>query len=694
MPIRITGMNSGLDTESIITELVKAKSEKKNTLVKAQTKLSYKQEAWKSLNTKVYSLYSKTISNLTFTTAYKKKTTKVSDDAKASVITGADATNGVQKLTVSSLAASGYLTGEELSKNKAYTSSTKLCEITGTYSVGETESMSFSVTTGGTTTAISLTGASTIGDVVSQLKEAGVNANFDEKNQRLFVSAKETGKDADFAITADNQGGSKALSVLGINVLDSTTLAQYTKYANLTDTEKQALIDEEVQKRVDSANAKLTAAEESITAANTAISEQQNAINDFLSTTQELAAYVDAQGAMDTTALETAYTEWTTRKETLQTVPENETEAEKALREEELGKIESNIAAYNSYKAMETNLQKAQTDLSDAQTSKTEAEDLLMSDAQAIKNAVTAETDSRIAYAKSVANGTAGGYSAGATRVIGQDAEITLNDATFTSKTNNFEINGLTITVKNTTAAGESITLTTSDDYDAIYDTIKNFLSEYNKLINEMDSLYNAESASDYEPLTDDEKDSMSDSEVEKWEQKIKDSILRKDSTLYEISSLLTSAMSAGYEVNGKTMYLSHFGIGTLGYFTAADNEKHAYHIDGDPDDENTAGNSDVLKTMIANEPETVISFFTQLCKSMYSSLGEKMKSNDYSGYNKVYNDKQMESEYKSYTEKIEAQEKIITAAEDKYYEKFSAMETALAKLESKSNAVSSILGY
>ena len=41
MPIRITGMNSGLDTESIITELVKAKSVKKDSLVKAKTKLEW-----------------------------------------------------------------------------------------------------------------------------------------------------------------------------------------------------------------------------------------------------------------------------------------------------------------------------------------------------------------------------------------------------------------------------------------------------------------------------------------------------------------------------------------------------------------------------------------------------------------------------------------------------------------------------
>ena len=73
MPIRITGMNSGLDTESIITELIKAKSTKKDNLVKAQKKLEYKQEAWSTLNSKVYSLYSKTVSNLTYTATYKKQ---------------------------------------------------------------------------------------------------------------------------------------------------------------------------------------------------------------------------------------------------------------------------------------------------------------------------------------------------------------------------------------------------------------------------------------------------------------------------------------------------------------------------------------------------------------------------------------------------------------------------------------------
>ena len=54
MPIRITGLTSGLDTEAIISALVSSYNYKTNKYKKAQTKLSWKQDAWKSLNTKIY----------------------------------------------------------------------------------------------------------------------------------------------------------------------------------------------------------------------------------------------------------------------------------------------------------------------------------------------------------------------------------------------------------------------------------------------------------------------------------------------------------------------------------------------------------------------------------------------------------------------------------------------------------------
>ncbi len=64
-----------------------------------------------------------------------------------------------------------------------------------------------------------------------------------------------------------------------------------------------------------------------------------------------------------------------------------------------------------------------------------------------------------------------------------------------------------------------------------------------------------------------------------------------------------------------------------------------------------------------------------------------------YSSVYKVYNDKQMKTEYDSYSKKIKKAEKELSDYEDKWYKKFSAMEVALSKLQSNTNAVTSMLG-
>ena len=190
MPIRLSGMNSGLDTDSIVTELVKAKSEKKNKLIKAQTKLEWKQDAWKELNSKVYALYSKTLSNMRLSSDYAKRTTKLSDPTAASIITGSNAVKGTQTLKVEELAATAYLTGDEIKMNNGsdkVTSTTKLSELKGVSISGNDE---LKVTVGGTESKLKVSADTTIADVTKWLNEAGLNASFDEKNQRFFVSAK------------------------------------------------------------------------------------------------------------------------------------------------------------------------------------------------------------------------------------------------------------------------------------------------------------------------------------------------------------------------------------------------------------------------------------------------------------------------------------------------------------------------
>jgi len=525
MAIRITGMNSGLDTESIISELVSAKSAKKTSLVKAQTKLSWKQEAWKTLNSKIYSFYTSKLSDMRFSDVYKQKKTTVSDASVASVVTGAGTSDGVQTLKVDDLARSGYLTGGVISKTDGtdVSSDTTMSELMG---LGADESATISIKVGNKETRdISLNGSSKVSDVIAQLKSAGVNASFDSTNQRIFVSATSTGSAAEFSLKGSDTNGIKALASMGI----------------LTDNKGDAAY----------------------------------------------AAEVAAAGVKF-------------------------------------------------------------------------SDDASLGTKAAARNAA-------------------------------QDAKIVLNGATFTSSSNTFEVNGLTITAL--AESDKEVTLTTATDYDGVYDSIKNFLSSYNTLINEISKLYGAESADDYEPLTSEEKEAMSESEIEDWEEKIKSALLRKDSTLGTLKDTMVNAMQKGFKVSGETYYLSSFGINTASYFDADKNERNALHIDGDEDDSYCSDKENKLKAMIASNPEAVMGFFQELTNNLYSELQNKMSKTSLSSAMTFYNDIEMKEEYDEYTEDIKDQEERIADFEDRWYSKFSAMEVALAQMQSKTNAVSSMLG-
>ena len=291
-----------------------------------------------------------------------------------------------------------------------------------------------------------------------------------------------------------------------------------------------------------------------------------------------------------------------------------------------------------------------------------------------------------------------GKYVDGATRVEGSDAVIYVNGAQYTGDSNTFTVNGLTINATGVTGEyspydTNAITVGVSTDTQGIYDKVKDFLSEYNALINEMTKLYNADSSKGYEPLTDEEKDAMSDTEVEKWETKIKNSLLRRDDTLSGLISTMTNAMAKTYEVDGKTYSLSSFGIQTLGFLNAPKNEQNAFHIDGDEDDANTSGKTDKLMAALNEDPDSVINFMTQLSTGLYNAIDTKMKSTTLSSVYTVYNDKEMASEYSDYTSMITKWQERLEQQEEYYYNKFAQMESAMAKLNSQSSSMSGFFG-
>lgn len=701
MALRMTGMMSGLDTESIIQELVAVRQTKVDKQKKAQTSLNWKQEAWKDLNSKLRGLQKKYLANMKFSDAYTKKTTKVSNSSAVSVITGANAVNGVQSLRIESLAKNGYLTGATVKSNSGgkLTALSKLSDMEG-FTGGDGV---INIKTGDKDIDVAVNGDTTISDVLTQLKNAGLNASFDEKWQRFSISSKESGTKNDFSITASDGVGASALAALGIQTditKDQATMAEYEKFAKYfvagdraaTLANMQGMIDKDVESRKNSYLNQYKSLKDSMKAAQDKIDEINGKYDDPLKSVEEYANERDEKNK--------AIKEKQEEIEKI-TDPDQKKAAQEDLEKlmKEADTLTEKLSAAQAVKTQQDNLTKYGEELAKVESYIENVTDngdgTYSADATAkLQGEVEKRYYDKASYAADVIkNGITVDPDRVATKIDGQDAVIWLNGAKYENDTNSFEINGLTFTAL-VANKDEEITVTTEQDTDGIYDMIKNFLKEYNAVLNEMDKLYNADSAKGYEPLTDDEKASMSEKDIEKWEQKVKDSLLRRDENISSVTTAMSSIMSEGIMINGKEMHLFDFGIEPLGYFEAADNERHAYHIAGDPDDAATMNKDDKLKTMISNDPDTVISFFTKLSRNLDAKMTELSKSvNGYRSYGSFYDDKKMKSDYDEYTTKIKEMEAKLTEYEDKWYRKFSKMETALAKMQSNASAVTGLLG-
>ncbi|MBP5197836.1 MAG: hypothetical protein J6033_02170, partial [Lachnospiraceae bacterium] len=175
MATRVTGMISGMDTQSMIEELVAATHIKSDNVEKSKPKVSWIQDIWYELNTSLKSLQTKYVSNMRFTSAYLKKTTTVSNSNCVSVLTGDKAVNSVQSMTVNKLAKTGYLTGAEIADKNGG----KLTALSTMADLGA-EGGSFTITgNDGKVTNVSVSSTDTIADVLEKVKGAGVNASFD-----------------------------------------------------------------------------------------------------------------------------------------------------------------------------------------------------------------------------------------------------------------------------------------------------------------------------------------------------------------------------------------------------------------------------------------------------------------------------------------------------------------------------------
>ncbi len=233
MPIRMTGMNSGLDTESIITALTQRYTDRVNDYTGDQKKLTWKQDKWKELNKKVVSFYNGTLANMRFSSAYTKKTTSASNSNAVSVVTGDSAMNTTQTLDITSLAKAAYLTGNEVEVDGSAAKKSATIDELG---ITAGEKIKFQIGDNSEDIlSVKIEEGDTIDSILGKLKNAkssetqtSLNFNYDEGNGRFYVGSQKDGAKSAFHLVSDSES-SNAMSKLGIS-LNGDSEANSTNY--------------------------------------------------------------------------------------------------------------------------------------------------------------------------------------------------------------------------------------------------------------------------------------------------------------------------------------------------------------------------------------------------------------------------------------------------------------------------------
>lgn len=726
MPIRMTGLNSGLNTESIVAALMSAQRTKMTKVENKKTKLEWKKDIWSSLNTKIYDFYTKSLSKMRLKSNYMTKAASSSNTTKVVAKASTKAATGTYTVKVNKLASTQYVSSGKLNKVKVddgngnqvdadATSKTKLKDLKDTSGNPTfTNGTQIKIENGanGQTVYLDVNEETTIQDFLDKCTSVGLTATFDEKQQRLFLSSEKSGEGNAFKITSSelssNQQqasndlktlvGYKGLSSADKSTVDSLLAGLQNGTVTVADATQKL---QEIGKAGVESDAEKKANRFYYDVANKAAGDVLSAA--VAASGQSEADYLKANGysnldVTDSAAVAGAKASYIDNKTT-------ELLGTQQYKDDIAAAIQNGISSADvhsklpgtpstdeflyTFDDITTRTNNITNGIATAtQNYYTEMHDKA-SDANASGSALASLGLTNFDGTTEIKENDAANNGTGMVVIAAKDTEVEYNGATLTSNTTNISVSGLELEILGTTE-GETVNITVTNDVSGIYDTIKDFLSEYNALLKEMNSYYNADSAKGYDVLSDDEKEAMKDSEVEKWEDKIKDSLLRRDSTLNSIISSFRNKMMGTFTAsNGKTYSLSSIGISTSGDYA----EGGLLHIRGDEDDAEYADEKNVLKQLLEEDPDAVTDVFTHLTESLYTDLQNKMSRTPLSSALTFYNDKEMNSQLSDYKTRISKLEAKFNEMEDRYYKQFTAMEKAMANMQSQQNSLASYLG-
>lgn len=286
------------------------------------------------------------------------------------------------------------------------------------------------------------------------------------------------------------------------------------------------------------------------------------------------------------------------------------------------------------------------------------------------------------------------------TATSGQNASVIINGLEMEKDSNEFTVNGIKLQLNKETADGEFSTITTTADSEKVLETIKSFISDYNALIDKIRGETAATYDRDYPPLTDDEKEEMTEDEIELWEKTAKTGLLYNDGILTSmLSDLRLTSLASVKTSTGTTLNLQSIGINTgtwdqYGKLVIEDEEKLLAAIEDDPDavyELFGKNGSDDSAT------STSSGIFTRMSEILMTSLNQLAEK---AGTSKVSTDlttaflenSSMSMSIRDYENRIDNEEDRLERLETAYYKRFTAMETAINNYNTQSSALSSFV--
>ncbi|EON73420.1 flagellar filament capping protein FliD [Lysinibacillus sphaericus] len=294
---------------------------------------------------------------------------------------------------------------------------------------------------------------------------------------------------------------------------------------------------------------------------------------------------------------------------------------------------------------------------------------------------------------------------------LGSNAKYKVNDLIMESQSNTVNIEGYTINLTGTfnadlDAATDGVTVTSTNDTDAMMTKIKEFVTTYNALITDLNGSLKETKYKSYLPLTTEQKEGMSESEIKMWEEKAKSGLLRNDSLVREgISTMRANFVgSVGGLSDSMIDSLAEIGITTSKDYTDggklvidesklsaalkkdSDQVSNIFIQKGNANDTVTDPNTGQSKTV---DTRGIVDRLRDSIKSFELKIQKK------AGRATMTNDGQYNigKSMVDLDTRIERLQTRLVRVEERYWKQFTAMEQAINKANSQSGYLSQFGG-